>query len=464
LVNYVTSCNVFQVTDLTDDHILARKHLDVVDVEELFQIAKQTLSLDKKKRIQLILSLDQHLVDISQKAWKKAYKTKNQEDVMKTIDSGGAHHSLTAKDILRLSNYAGSNWLTDPTMDLWFQILADQYPGIKSARTQFVEGMHNKLVDQQDKKAVLSWKLKHESLFNAGRFMIPVPTGSHWFLLIVTQNHIEVYDSLAGKPSFLIAQVAEDLEKMFPDKRWGPYAVTQRVFHPEGGLWCPQQGNLYDCGVFTCFYALFLAAGLPMTFSQAYVDTFRMRMTAMLITYGDEKAATVTSKASEVEELPAAEVDPGADGGKKANIRGNDSGKAKEATITEVDTLSSSSSDEDFVVSNSQKVKNSPEARGGGSSPGKKGGGKKTEPPPPPPPPRSQLTLPTAAKTEVYTEPLSKKAKISGKGSGKAQEATKTEEGKGGGKKANTAPPPPSSPPLENEDSRKSKRNRKSKI
>jgi hypothetical protein len=376
LVNYVTSCNVFQGTDLTDDHILALEHLDVVDVEDLLQIAKQTVSLEKKKRIQLILSLDQDLVDISKETWKKAYKTKNQEDVMKTIDSGGAHHSLTAKDISRLSNYAGSNWLTDPTMDLWFQILADQYPGIKLARTQFVEGMHNKLVDQQDKKAVKSWKLKHESLFNAGRFMIPVPTGSHWFLLCVTKNHIEVYDSLAGKPSFLTAQVAEDLEKMFPDKRWGPYAITQRVFHPEGGLWCPQQGNLYDCGVFTCFYALFLAAGLPMTFSQAYVDTFRMRMTAMLITYGDEK----------------------------------------------------------------------------------------TEPPPPPPPPRSQLTLPTAAKTEVYTEPLSKKAKISGKGSGKAQEATKTEEGKGGGKKANTAPPPPSSPPLENEDSRKSKRNRKSKI
>jgi hypothetical protein len=429
LVNYVTSCNVFQVPDLTDDHILALKHQNVVDVEDLLQIAKQTVSLEEKKKIQLILSLDQRLAKISKETWKKAYKTKNQEDVMKTIDSGGAHHSLTAKDISRLSNYTGSNWLTDPTIDLWCQILADHYTGIKLARTQFVEGMHNKLVDQQDKKAVSSWKQKHESLFVTGGFMIPVPTGSHWFLLHVTKNNIEVYDSLAGKPSFLTAQVAEDLEKMFPDKRWGPYAVTQRVFHPEGGLWCPQQGNLYDCGVFTCFYALFLAAGLPMTFSQAYVDTFRMRMTAMLITYGDEKAATVTSKASEVEELPAAEVDPGADGGKKA-------------TITEVDTLSSSSSDEDFVESNSQIAKNSPEARGGGSSPGKKGGGKKTEPPPPPPPPRTQLTLPTAAKTEVVTEPVQKKAKFSGKGSGKAQVATKTEE----------------------EDSRKSKRNRKSKI
>jgi hypothetical protein len=33
------------------------------------QIAKQTVSLEKKKQIQLILSLDQHLVDFSPKAW-----------------------------------------------------------------------------------------------------------------------------------------------------------------------------------------------------------------------------------------------------------------------------------------------------------------------------------------------------------------------------------------------------------
>lgn len=40
----------------------------------------------------------------------------------------------------------------------------------------------------------------------------------------------------------------------------------------------PQQTNGYDCGVFMCQYALYLALGKPFDFTQRDMSTIRRRM------------------------------------------------------------------------------------------------------------------------------------------------------------------------------------------
>jgi sentrin-specific protease 2 (axin associating molecule) len=40
----------------------------------------------------------------------------------------------------------------------------------------------------------------------------------------------------------------------------------------------PQQANGCDCGVFTCKFADYISADLPLDFSQTHMPTFRRRM------------------------------------------------------------------------------------------------------------------------------------------------------------------------------------------
>ena len=55
--------------------------------------------------------------------------------------------------------------------------------------------------------------------------------------------------------------------------------VPTQVWGPGGELLTPQQDNCDDCGVFTCIYANYVSADLPLGFTAADMPLFRKRIT-----------------------------------------------------------------------------------------------------------------------------------------------------------------------------------------
>jgi sentrin-specific protease 1 len=57
---------------------------------------------------------------------------------------------------------------------------------------------------------------------------------------------------------------------------------------PPPTTFVPRQDNSYDCGVFVCLYAAYIAIQHPFTFTQADIDNVRMWMVHLM----DEEGKT----------------------------------------------------------------------------------------------------------------------------------------------------------------------------
>ena len=108
--------------------------------------------------------------------------------------------------------------------------------------------------------AVQKWwsrpKLNGLRLLNVDTVLIPINTGVHWVLIVIsgTRKTIEFYDSLSGNPKeytqFALDLVAGNLGKAFKKAEW-TIVNAQSV----------QQNNSKDCGVFVCMNSLALIKG-----------------------------------------------------------------------------------------------------------------------------------------------------------------------------------------------------------
>jgi len=108
--------------------------------------------------------------------------------------------------------------------------------------------------------AVQKWwrrpKLDGLRLLKVDTVLIPINTGVHWVLIVIsgTRKTIEFYDSLSGSPKqytqFALDLVAGNLGKAFKKAEW-TIVNAQSV----------QQNNSKDCGVFVCMNSLALVKG-----------------------------------------------------------------------------------------------------------------------------------------------------------------------------------------------------------
>ena len=110
---------------------------------------------------------------------------------------------------------------------------------------------------------------------------------SHWCLAVahVQKRRLKYYDSLGGEGHKYLNGL--QLYLLDEAKKFrGVTGVNQSLLDvanwevvPGGEMLTPQQANCDDCGVFTCIYANYVSADLPLGFTATDMPLFRKRIT-----------------------------------------------------------------------------------------------------------------------------------------------------------------------------------------
>ena len=122
--------------------------------------------------------------------------------------------------------------------------------------------------------------IDRSTLFQVEQLIIPVLTGKHWSLLVVSPKGetINYYDSLRGsaRPHIRLVKIwlAEELDKAYRERDWST---------PSGSRGAgPRQAHRADCGIIACMTARMLIVGCdPMALdcsAEAIGSLWRRRM------------------------------------------------------------------------------------------------------------------------------------------------------------------------------------------
>eukprot|EP01027_Heterolobosea_sp_BB2_P023931 GEZU01036000.1.p1 GENE.GEZU01036000.1~~GEZU01036000.1.p1 ORF type:complete len:661 (-),score=139.66 GEZU01036000.1:41-2023(-) len=134
---------------------------------------------------------------------------------------------------------------------------------------------------------VKRWTRKID-LFSFDKIIIPVHLGVHWTCAVINlrDKRFEYYDSMNGSARTHLQNLKRYIEDENRDKRkeaefksWN--ADDFEFYNPKDST--PQQRNTWDCGVFSCKFANFVAQDLRFTFSQKNMQYFRKRMALEII-------------------------------------------------------------------------------------------------------------------------------------------------------------------------------------
>lgn len=106
----------------------------------------------------------------------------------------------------------------------------------------------------------------------------PIHLGNHWCLVCVNfiEKSVTYYDSLGGTNPKCLNIIFDYLKQEHLNKKKEELDVSGwRLVEATN---CPKQGNGYDCGVFTCINAEYLARGAKLDFTQDDMPKLRKRI------------------------------------------------------------------------------------------------------------------------------------------------------------------------------------------
>jgi Ulp1 family protease len=124
-------------------------------------------------------------------------------------------------------------------------------------------------------------KTQHIDIFTCSKMLIPVNVQKHWVLACIDfdEKRISRCDSVGNDHptnSGILFKWLHNEHSSSAD----PYTIgiaNWRVdLAPLTATFMPRHNNSYDCGVFVCFYAAYIAIQQPFTFTQADIDNMRM--------------------------------------------------------------------------------------------------------------------------------------------------------------------------------------------
>ncbi|KIW71289.1 hypothetical protein PV04_03472 [Phialophora macrospora] len=204
------------------------------------------------------------------------------------------HGDFKASDFTRVvplpsSNNRGTDrWLNDEVINGYLQLVVKH--GRQNDRPAQVPSYHafssfffNNL-EQKGHDGVKRWgvraKIGGKSLLETEGVFIPINSGAHWTLLVVSGKARSAthYNSMAGSGRRYIAAVktwlAGELGSHYKEEEW--------TFVERGES--PMQSNMDDCGVFTITSARQIMLGLtPMSYGPEMIPLQRKRIVAELV-------------------------------------------------------------------------------------------------------------------------------------------------------------------------------------
>eukprot|EP01127_Copromyxa_protea_P021974 TRINITY_DN7698_c0_g1_i1.p1 TRINITY_DN7698_c0_g1~~TRINITY_DN7698_c0_g1_i1.p1 ORF type:complete len:596 (-),score=98.04 TRINITY_DN7698_c0_g1_i1:72-1859(-) len=180
-------------------------------------------------------------------------------------------------------------WLNDEISNFFFQLLAERsqndktLPKIHVFNTFFYQNLSNR-GNGYAYNRVARWT-KDKDIFALDKIFIPVHVhGNHWCLAVlnIRDKRIEYYDSMGNSNPKCIENLKKYLLDEHKSKKGEDLDIdTYDVYSP--GPDCPQQTNVYDCGVFMCKFADYHSRDLPLTFSQRNIPFFRKQMALQIV-------------------------------------------------------------------------------------------------------------------------------------------------------------------------------------
>ncbi|KAF0723270.1 sentrin-specific protease-like [Aphis craccivora] len=100
---------------------------------------------------------------------------------------------------------------------------------------------------------------------------------SHWVLVCadLKSKELKYFDSLHSYNYDIQLKILEYLIKIHDVEKVGPFCTDHWSLKQLKNSLIPQQKNDYDCGVFVCTFAEYLARGAKFNFSQTHMGLFR---------------------------------------------------------------------------------------------------------------------------------------------------------------------------------------------
>jgi len=121
---------------------------------------------------------------------------------------------------------------------------------------------------------------KNVDIFSKNKLFFPIHINEeeHWCLACVDFKNkvITYYDSLGGRNFTCLKKILQYLLFEHLDKKNANFEPTGWALTNERN--CPRQMNLWDCGIFVCMFAEYLARDVQLTFSQKDMKMFRRQM------------------------------------------------------------------------------------------------------------------------------------------------------------------------------------------
>jgi len=185
-------------------------------------------------------------------------------------------------------------WLNDEIIHYFYLMLAnrDEYlcnnqPGKKRShffKSFFLTKLFDEgATDQYKYTNVKRWskRVPGKDIFNLSKIFFPCNIGNtHWACAVIFMEDkiIQFYDSMGGSGKHYMNGLFSYLKDEWKAKKGGEMPDEQQWKLIPTTSDTPCQQNGYDCGVFTCMFADFLALDFPLTFSQKHIHLCRERI------------------------------------------------------------------------------------------------------------------------------------------------------------------------------------------
>lgn len=133
------------------------------------------------------------------------------------------------------------------------------------------------IFSDQGYQSVRRWSRKKD-IFACKKMLVPIHLGNHWCLVCVNfvAKTIKYYDSLGGSNRRCIDVIMMYLREEHKNKKDKEF--NQSGWQLLNATDCPKQENSYDCGVFTCINAEYLARDAKLDFTQKDMPKLRHRI------------------------------------------------------------------------------------------------------------------------------------------------------------------------------------------
>uniref|UniRef100_A0AAF5D9B4 Ubiquitin-like protease family profile domain-containing protein n=1 Tax=Strongyloides stercoralis TaxID=6248 RepID=A0AAF5D9B4_STRER len=211
-------------------------------------------------------------------------------DVFEKIESAGVNDvlsegfsmSITKNDILHLND---QKWLNDNIINFYLELIMERsrnsikYPKVYAFNTFFYVNIVN---PQRGYKMVRRWTRKVD-IFQMEYIFVPINKNNvHWCMAIINVPKKEIrycdsmrqenLEALEAIKSYIKSEAADKLKIDINLDEW-------TAFHAQD---VPQQGNGFDCGVFTCMFAEYQSRGRDFEFTQNDMPFFRQKMNMII--------------------------------------------------------------------------------------------------------------------------------------------------------------------------------------